>query len=242
MTQDNLQKYPQPKPECYSVIPNSKYDGALIRLKTSDGIEGHEVPIPATDADPQTPDFINRYELAGATRTNLWKRKIGAFLARGILNPVGVRTPSPDRCALYDFPKGYNLYVHKKGHKAAARTDTYLVGSRTVFHFRSPAEFFFHAAWLMAGMPVHDDGRPNCLCKYCGGTDQGVISETFSAYHRASRIDKAESVTRDIRRGDIVRSGGVTTKRAKRQGRSKGDASRQVNTIKAKDYTSLASK
>lgn len=67
--------------------------------------------------------------------------------------------------------------------------------------FRSPAEFLFHAKWLLLGMPTpetvpqeekHDEelwGKPlpeevndRCMCKYCGKTKQKYISENFTIY------------------------------------------------------------
>jgi hypothetical protein len=105
-------------------------------------------------------------------------------------------------------------------------------GSKHVHQFRSPNEFTFHALWLMCGMPYNADGTPNCLCQYCNGTPQDVISENFSNYHRPKRPTE-HTVTMDpatINRR-AVRTAGVVKRKAPTK-RSAADP-----PIKFKDYT-----
>lgn len=79
-------------------------------------------------------------------------------------------------------------------------------GSATVTVFRSPAEFFFHAKWILLGCPKRDPratpaldeelfGPPlpeeytdRCGCTYCGGVSQTYISTHFSNYHPKKQV------------------------------------------------------
>ncbi|KAL5512998.1 hypothetical protein ACEPAH_3396 [Sanghuangporus vaninii] len=86
---------------------------------------------------------------------------------------------------LKDWPEGYHFYDHNKGHLASGkvRHDLYLVGSRNVARFRSPAEFIPHAYWLMTN-PAQD--RSKCACKYCAGKPQREISDAMGLSQRQS--------------------------------------------------------
>jgi len=126
----------------------------------------------------------------------LWKTKIGSFLAEFVLHLPEVR--GRKKYILANLPKGYGLFVHKKGDRYNPRMDAYLWGSGSVF--RSPAEFFLHAKWILLGCPKPDPLAPphpdeelwgpqlpeeftdRCGCKYCAGTNQTYISNNFSNY------------------------------------------------------------
>lgn len=60
--------------------------------------------------------------------------------------------------------------------------------------FRSPAEFFFHAKWLMEGM------KGACRCAYCDPSrTQGEISEKYSNYTKNKR--KVDATKEDDENG-----------------------------------------
>lgn len=79
----------------------------------------------------------------------------------------------------------------------------YIRGSTTAAPFRSPAEFFFHAKWILEGCPKPDVpsqfdeglwGKPlpedfidQCGCTYCAKTPQDYISRTYSNYIPAKK-------------------------------------------------------
>jgi hypothetical protein len=71
-----------------------------------------------------------------------WLMRIGTYLAREVMQLDG-----SGRKVYYltDLPEGYRLYIHKSGESTSPREDCYLYGSKTVAHFRLPAEFFLHA-------------------------------------------------------------------------------------------------
>jgi hypothetical protein len=85
-------------------------------------------------------------------------------------------------------------------------TSYYRSGSSTVTVFRSPAEFFFHAKWILLGCPKPDPEAPlplddelfgpplpeeytdRCGCTYCARVSQGYISTHFSNYRAKKQM------------------------------------------------------
>ncbi|ORY24660.1 hypothetical protein BCR39DRAFT_546010 [Naematelia encephala] len=64
------------------------------------------------------------------------------------------------------LPTGYALFAHNKPQSdKRLRTDVYLYGSIHALKFRSPAEFFEHAEWLMDETRDIND-HSTCGCKY----------------------------------------------------------------------------
>ncbi|KAL5531470.1 hypothetical protein ACEPAG_4347 [Sanghuangporus baumii] len=110
-----------------------------------------------------------------------WRVVIGQALAE-MLNYPELESKS---WVLKDWPEGYHFYDHNKGHLASGkvRHDLYLVGSRNVARFRSPAEFIPHAYWLMTNAA---QDRSKCVCKYCGGKPQREISDAMGLSQRQS--------------------------------------------------------
>lgn len=99
---------------------------------------------------------------------------------------------------LAKFPKNYVFYVHKRAlpkvmpkekKEKKPHYDCYLVGMLSILSFycelthylggghtyRSPFEFVFHAAWLMAGAVPGE-----CICVYCDPTNPGQKHRTKS--------------------------------------------------------------
>ncbi|RPD68611.1 hypothetical protein L226DRAFT_540516 [Lentinus tigrinus ALCF2SS1-7] len=132
--------------------------------------------------------FVNYYEDAAPEKEKFWREKIGKYLwdhvVKEDMRKKGVRvTASPDTFILAAFPKHYKLWIHRKGDPADPRRDHYLYGSRYVDRFRSPAEFFLHMRWILEGMPLKPNGRPDCKCCYCDGSrTQGEISHELGVY------------------------------------------------------------
>ncbi|KAF8578703.1 hypothetical protein K439DRAFT_454879 [Ramaria rubella] len=180
--------------------PYSVY-GNAITLHCTDGnpafrpTNGELIPIRLEDGSI---DYM--HECTGDDPTlQAWKVKIGTFLAVWVLN-----LPPRQKYFLSSLPQGYSLFVHKKGDRFNPRCDAYLRGSYTVTVFRSPAEFFFHAKWILLGCPkprpqpsyLHEElfGPPlpeeytdRCGCTYCSGVSQTYISTNFSHYHPKKR-------------------------------------------------------
>jgi len=92
-----------------------------------------------------------------------WKRKIGTWLAQQVLKLDDARRR---RYFLQAFPDNYILYQHRNGPKGYPRTDCYLESSGKVRQFRSPEEFYEHAAWLIQKKGP-DGVRQVCVCDYC---------------------------------------------------------------------------
>jgi Transcription-silencing protein, cryptic loci regulator Clr2 len=179
---------------------------SIIKIKTTDGNPSY---VPSEEQRLRTMDedgiFSQYVQLPSSDSTfQLWMRKIGpyladwvlgkrrygTFIARPFLLHSGVPTLSIDspEWRLLKFPKGYTLWLHKKGVEtdpANPRTDAYLFGAphlgppnRTQGAptiFRSPMEFVEHAIWLMKGR----EGQ--CLCKYCmPGQNQKAINRRLN--------------------------------------------------------------
>lgn len=95
--------------------------------------------------------------------TKMWKKKIGNYLAREVLKLNGAEAKE---YTITDFPDNYILLQHRKGDKANPRTDCYLENTGNAPQFRSPAEFFYHAKWLVQ-KPGKDGSYEPCQCRYC---------------------------------------------------------------------------
>ncbi|KAF8497638.1 hypothetical protein JB92DRAFT_3146639 [Gautieria morchelliformis] len=190
----------------YSVNDN------VITLFCSDG-DGAFRPTPSELNPARREDGTINYfrECKGDDETlKLWKCKIGTFLAESVLH-----LPRGRKYYLSSLPRGYGLFVHVKGDKDDPRHDSYLRGSSTVTAFRSPAEFIFHAKWILLGCPKPIHKKPQasspleeelfgdplpeeytdrCACKYCAKISQSYISTNFSNYH--SKKSKTENKSR----------------------------------------------
>ncbi|KIJ49613.1 hypothetical protein M422DRAFT_777542 [Sphaerobolus stellatus SS14] len=192
----------------FSTINHQFYTvkGPRITLHCSDGNKEFK-PAPSETKQTENADGFVDYlkECTGDDPTlKHWKLKIGQFLARYVLKRTDAYRI---KYTLTNLPEGYSLWVHYRGDKYTPRSDAYLYGSRTVHLFRSPAEFFFHAKWLMQGMPVpktdsapvqHDeelfgdvlpeDLDDRCMCVYCykykftPNNGQEYISRNYSNY------------------------------------------------------------
>ncbi|EJU03793.1 hypothetical protein DACRYDRAFT_115111 [Dacryopinax primogenitus] len=101
-----------------------------------------------------------------------WRQKVGEFLTR--LLP-GLKVNRYFQYSIEDFPEHYALYSKPRLTGASAKSDDlYLWGSKYVNNFRSPAEFAFHAAWLLTDPTLN---QRNCECQWCTGTPQKVLSQ-----------------------------------------------------------------
>jgi Transcription-silencing protein, cryptic loci regulator Clr2 len=98
------------------------------------------------------------------SHTLLWKQKIGTWIAKNVLLLDDARK-GHRLYYLKDFPENYVLYQQRKGHKDDPRTDCYLESNGRVHQFRSPAEFYEHAAWLI--QKKKNGLRRHCMCNYC---------------------------------------------------------------------------
>ncbi|KAI0706818.1 hypothetical protein C8T65DRAFT_223197 [Cerioporus squamosus] len=192
-----------------------------------------------TDAEPfeprkRQPDrdlqgLVNYYEDADPARDKYWREKIGKYLwdhvVKEDMSRKGIRVAAcPDTFILAAYPKHYKLWIHKKGDPANPRTDHYLLGSRYIDRFRSPAEFFLHMKWILEGMPMKGPGQPDCQCCYCDGSrPQGEISQAFGVYHPHRRD----------------RGGGDGKGGGKDGGKGTKARSPTSTTIPFKDYTKL---
>jgi len=94
-----------------------------------------------------------------------WKRKIGTWLAIHVLK-FDDAVKGRQMYFITKFPDGYELYQQRKGPKEDPRVDCYLESKGRVRQFRSPEEFYEHAAWLIQKRPT-DGERANCICLYC---------------------------------------------------------------------------
>jgi hypothetical protein len=72
--------------------------------------------------------------------------------------------------------------VRQHGHVASS--SHLYAGSKWIHVFRSPAEFFLHFQWLLADMPLDENERPDCACKYCSDVKQTEISTVRSPSSR----------------------------------------------------------
>ncbi|KZT34611.1 hypothetical protein SISSUDRAFT_266950 [Sistotremastrum suecicum HHB10207 ss-3] len=137
---------------------------------TSDGItNASTTPIYPTSPPPPTTnpnssnDPINYITLLPLThKTSLhWLHKVGHHIAKSFLH-----LPNADLVAyrMKSWPDHYRLYEHRTGDRHRPRRDCYLYGSRRVWCFRSPEEFYEHAFWIMNG---GDNAKEECKCKYC---------------------------------------------------------------------------
>jgi len=138
----------------------------------------------------------------------LWKTKIGSFLAQHVLKLPDAKYR---KYILSSLPEGYNLFDHRKGDRYNPRHDAYLYGSKTAAVFRSPAEFFFHAKWILLGCPtpgsvpghneelwgpaLPEEITDRCACTYCAGTSQEYISKNFSNYTPSKRAHKEKETS-----------------------------------------------
>ncbi|KAF8520460.1 hypothetical protein BU17DRAFT_65464 [Hysterangium stoloniferum] len=139
----------------------------------------------------------------------LWKTKIGSFLAQHVLKLPDARRR---KYILSSLPRDYGLFDHRKGDRYNPRHDAYLYGSKVGAVFRSPAEFFFHAKWILLGCPtpgsvpghneelwgpaLPEEITDRCACTYCAGTSQEYISMNFSNYKPSKRAHKEEASDR----------------------------------------------
>lgn len=183
--------------------PYVTVNGTFITLHCSDGASSRRPnkDMSALVKEDGTVDYMQ--ECTGDDPAlNYWKGKIGTFLAEAVL---GLPEAKGRKYILSRLPQGYRLFLHKKGDRLNPRTDAYLRGSTNVHSFRSPAEFFFHAKWLLLGCPKPDPFAPRdldeelfgpplpedytdrCGCKYCAGVDQTYISTHFSNYSPGQR-------------------------------------------------------
>ncbi|KZP01461.1 hypothetical protein CALVIDRAFT_594176 [Calocera viscosa TUFC12733] len=144
-------------------------DDGLLRFPRSDG-DPTERPKETKENAP--PGTFNYYELV--PRNNKlykdWRNKVGGFLITRLL-PVKGRPGI--QYSIADFPEHYALYF-KPRMSGKSTGDPYLYGSKYGKVYRSPAEFAYHACWLMTD-PTLD--RDNCECHYCSKTPQSELSE-----------------------------------------------------------------
>ncbi|KZT32295.1 hypothetical protein SISSUDRAFT_963907, partial [Sistotremastrum suecicum HHB10207 ss-3] len=82
-------------------------------------------------------------------RSLYWRKKIGAFLTHYLKSmDLSREDRNPLAYHLAHFPSNYRLYEHRTGNPHDPTIHTYLYGSRNGYRFRSPEEFYPHAAWL----------------------------------------------------------------------------------------------
>jgi len=144
----------------------------LINFSRSDSTKPPERKSYATLDPPEVIDSQGNvnyfYELPRNSRQVLWwKRKVGTWLAQKVLK-LDDAVASKRRYAIERFPDNYVLYQHRNGPKHDPRTDCYLEtgGRARVRQFRSPEEFYEHAAWLIQKKDAKGR-RAHCVCEYC---------------------------------------------------------------------------
>ncbi|KDQ53469.1 hypothetical protein JAAARDRAFT_197286 [Jaapia argillacea MUCL 33604] len=167
---------------------------------------------------------VNFYDHPDEKNEKLWRKMIGNYLARKVLKQDGYEVDTRN-CYLRSFPDGYKLFRHKKGHKDAARRDSYLFGFRRIF--RSPEEFARHAKWLMEGGASRSGPHSSCNCIYCNreGLKQKDISEEDFGRHFSR--DKSQTADKG---------------KAKEDGKEKKQRRRRISDpppIRFKDYRNL---
>jgi len=136
----------------------------IIRLTNSDGDPSILPPPRASyiDADGN----VNKFEAADAHTAERWKTKIANFLALYVLDRRGHALYK-----LWELPEGYTLWVHTTGPENEPRKDAYMYGCRLGHIFRSPAEFYMHAAHLIkgGGMPGSPPTSPSSSTSHTQG-------------------------------------------------------------------------
>lgn len=168
----------------------------------------------STDAGPyqvpriftgDEPTQINEYVPADVAVTKRWLNKLGMIavwdVVYGAYRDAG-RDWDPNATVLLQrFPRGYALYIHRKGHKDDPRKDYYLYGSRHVKTFRSPEEFAPHLTWILSGQPMNANGKRDCICKYCDSSvcSQRAVNQTVLERSRVLR-NTPPSPTAKLRR------------------------------------------
>ncbi|TDL26161.1 hypothetical protein BD410DRAFT_784212 [Rickenella mellea] len=167
-----------------SMAPHFSVQGEYVSMHLSDG-NPRRWPRERKLADPDsdTIDYLvpaDPNDEHDAHSLLKWKCKIGGFLM-----DFHKRAEPNQNYYLTDFPDGYRLFVHRKGSKANPRRDCYLYGSANVTVFRSAAEFFFHAKWIVDGCQYGNNRKPRaCGCKYCDPTaNQAEISAKWDNRH-----------------------------------------------------------
>ncbi|KZP01462.1 hypothetical protein CALVIDRAFT_594177 [Calocera viscosa TUFC12733] len=160
----------------------------ILRFPRSDG-SPHSRPTYTKENAP--PGVLNYMEVVPHSdrRNKDWRNKVGTFLMKLLPITAFARI----QYTIADFPQHYALYSKPRLSGATEqRDDLYLYGSRYVNNFRSPAEFAFHAYWLMMD-PTLD--QANCECQWCTGTPQKELSRRLGTNvdHYSSGTSKPKS-------------------------------------------------
>ncbi|KAH9832198.1 uncharacterized protein C8Q71DRAFT_265888 [Rhodofomes roseus] len=212
----------------YSYGPHTV--GIVLEDDTTDGDPYRKIKDTLDERDEH--GNINQFVVADAETRRHWLRRLGLIAAKQMLKEdlrrQGDRLRGPiDQAAIADFPKDYELYLHKTQRAYDPRKDVYLFGSRNVTVFRSPAEFAEHLIWLMSGSPLKSNGKPDCDCVYCDPSrTQAEISYALGVRHKDPH---APTTARG--KGEKAQAAG--------RGRGRRKRSPSPASIPAKDYTKL---
>lgn len=209
-----------------------------------------DLPKTRPRANRPAPDGeIDSMEPADEDIKKRWLKQLGQSAAKYVVKSAvearGQRwTRSCSTAWLGDLPRGYKLYVHKKGHRHAPRKDYYLYGSCHVLRFRSINEFAPHLEWLMKGRPCGRNGKRCCECQYC---DADVTSQQEVNQRRNPGVSIAAAASssaahawprrRDISAGHLGPTGNGAPSHKWMEERQKITVDGQ--TIYYKDYTKL---
>ncbi|KZT56885.1 hypothetical protein CALCODRAFT_555701 [Calocera cornea HHB12733] len=160
----------------------------ILRFPRSDGSPKKR---PTVTKENAPPGVLNYMELVphDDKRNKDWRDKVGNFLMT--LLPIDPARHVSYRIA--EFPQHYALYSKPRmSGITEQRDDLYLYGSRYVNNFRSPAEFAFHALWLMMDPTLNVS---NCECQWCTRTPQKELSRRLGTKvdHYSSGTDKQRS-------------------------------------------------
>ncbi|KIM21187.1 hypothetical protein M408DRAFT_333612 [Serendipita vermifera MAFF 305830] len=129
----------------------------------------------------------------------VWKETVGQLLVIDFLAAT-IDQPGYKKRKYYlaEFPENYVFYVRKttkSGTSKKERIDRYLIGGGHTF--RSPNEFAFHAAWLMAGA---EPGR--CSCVYC---DKSSLGQKERSQRMLENRQQAQEIIRQAKAtGSII--------------------------------------
>ncbi|EPQ57545.1 hypothetical protein GLOTRDRAFT_110620 [Gloeophyllum trabeum ATCC 11539] len=149
----------------YRIVEDRFSNLTEVVLRNSDGDPSRLPPKQKTFRVVDEDGEVNYLEEANEKIEKHWRKVIGRFLAKEVLEKDGWRGRR-DNCLLQSLPENYRLYTHKKGDKDIPRTDAYLFGGP--HKFRSPEEFCLHARWLALGSPTKTfTNKPDCACVYC---------------------------------------------------------------------------
>ncbi|KZT70975.1 hypothetical protein DAEQUDRAFT_666961 [Daedalea quercina L-15889] len=115
-----------------ATLYNGQAVGITLQSRTTDGDPTKKIKdtLPVRDANGN----INQFEIADEATQSHWKRTLGGILARKVVKDDLVRQGDRwrgnfDAATIAEFPKDYQLYIHKSQKEYDPRKDAYLFGA-----------------------------------------------------------------------------------------------------------------